>query len=200
MERRERQTRSAAREFRAQETDGKRYIEAYFAVFDSVYEIWPGETESIAPHAFDGALDDIRCLTDHLTHLVLGRTRVGTLELRTDAHGLWGRVEINPEDGDAMNLYARVKRGDVSQCSFGFDILEEEREARADGTVHYTIKRVKLYEVTICTFPAYKETSATARAAREAEHRRQRAREWKERMTRRLKKNGTQTGDAQLQD
>lgn len=192
-ERFERQTRCAAREFRTQETDGKRYIEAYFAVFDSVYEIWPGMTESIDRGAFDGALeDDIRCLTDHIPHLVLGRTHAGTFELRVDTHGLWGRVQINEEDSDALNLYARVKRGDVSQCSFGFDILEEDCEHRADGSTHYKIKRVKLYEGSICTFPAYKETSALARS----QERKQRAKDWKDKMTRRLRRDGTQTGDA----
>jgi HK97 family phage prohead protease len=68
-----------------------------------------------------------------------------------------------------MNLWERVQRGDVDQCSFGFDILEEETEWRQDDTVHWTVKRVKLYEVSPCTFPAYEETSLSARKA-EAEN------------------------------
>ncbi|MFR3430819.1 MAG: HK97 family phage prohead protease [Holdemanella porci] len=43
-----------------------------------------------------------------------------------DDKGLWGEVEINESDQDAMNLYARVQRGDVDQCSFGFEITSEE--------------------------------------------------------------------------
>lgn len=62
-----------------------------------------------------------------------------------------------------MNLYARVKRHDVDQCSFGFDILDEETDVREDGSVHWKIKKVKLYEVSVCTFPAYEETSVNAR-------------------------------------
>lgn len=124
---------------------------------------WPGATESIAPEAFDGALsDDIRCLIDHETRLVLGRNKAGTLTLNTDSRGLWGEVKINKNDQDAMNLYERVKRGDVDQCSFGFDILDEEFEDRGTD-VHWTIKKVKLYEVSIVTFPAYEETSVSAR-------------------------------------
>ena len=50
-----------------------------FAVFNTVYEICPGATESIEPTAFDGALsDDIRALINHDSTLVLGRTKAGT--------------------------------------------------------------------------------------------------------------------------
>lgn len=150
--------------FKTRTEDGRLYISGYFSVFDSVYELWPGATESIDAHAFDGQLSgDIRCLIDHDTRLVLGRNKAGTLILKIDSRGLWGEVEINPNDQDAMNLYERVKRGDVDQCSFGFDIENEEFTDNGDGTVHWTIKSVKLYEVSIVTFPAYEETSVSAR-------------------------------------
>lgn len=157
--------RSVASEFRtrADNETGDLYISGYFSVFNSNYEIFEGATESVAPEAFEGALsDDIRCLIDHETRLVLGRTKAGTLTLKTDSRGLWGEVKINPKDQDAMNLYERVKRGDVDQCSFGFDILEEEFEDRGT-TVHWTIKRVRLYEVSVVTFPAYEDTGVSAR-------------------------------------
>ena len=164
--RKERQTRTHEATFETRETGDERRIEGYFSVFGSNYEIAPGATESIDPHAFDEALtrDDVRVLVDHDTRLVLGRTSVGTAELRVDEHGLWGSVLINPDDTDAMNAYARNKRGDVTQASFGFDILDEETDKRADGSVHWTIKKVKLYEVSLCTFPAYRETELKARA------------------------------------
>lgn len=167
MEKRtERQTRTREAAFETRENGDEKRIEGYFSVFGSDYEIFPGATESIDPHAFDDALtqDDVRVLVDHDTRLVLGRTSAGTAELRVDDHGLWGSVIINPDDTDAMNAYARNKRGDVTQASFGFDILDEETEKRADGSVHWTIKKVKLYEVSLCTFPAYKETELKARA------------------------------------
>ena len=54
---------SKASEFRATDVEGSPQIEAYFAVFNDIYEMYPGGTESIDPHAFDDALsDDIRCL------------------------------------------------------------------------------------------------------------------------------------------
>ena len=159
-----RRTRALGTRFAARQDGDARCIEGYFAVFGSVYELWPGATESVDPAAFDGALDDdIRALCDHETRLVLGRTKAGTLELKADEHGLWGRITINVQDADAMNLYARVQRGDVDQCSFGFDILDEESIYNADGSVHWIIKRVKLYEVSVVTFPAYEETAVQAR-------------------------------------
>ena len=191
MVRKDRQLRMIPCDYATREEDGKKYIEGYFAVFNSNYELWPGATESVAPGAFDGALsDDIRCLIDHETRLVLGRNTVGTLSLRVDERGLWGRVEINELDSDAMNLYARVQRGDVSQCSFGFEILDEETEYREDGSVHWTIKRVKLYEVSIVTFPAYKETGVQARKAEYDQMKKRRADAFREKCMRRLKKHG----------
>ena len=159
-----RQVRSMATEFRAAEADGEKYIEGYFAVFGSNYEIWAGATESVDPHAFDDTLSgDVRALVNHDTTLVLGRTKAKTLELKVDSRGLWGRAKINPDDSDAMNLYSRVQRGDVDQCSFGFEVLDEEANYSDNGSVHWTLKKVGLYEVSCCTFPAYEETSISAR-------------------------------------
>lgn len=182
-------------EFRAMEENEERVIEGYFAVFDGTYELWPGATESIDRNAFDGELDgDVRALIDHDTRLVLGRTIAGTLALRVDTHGLWGRIVINPDDQDAVNLYARVKRGDVSQCSFGFEILDEERTINeSTGDVHWLIKRVKLYEVSVCTFPAYQSTSVSARADEMAQVKKRQFENWKENLKARLSKNGSAT-------
>lgn len=178
-----RQARCMPTQFRAAEENGEKYIEGYFSVFGSIYEIWPGATESVDIHAFDGALsDDIRALTDHITHLVLGRNTAGTLELRVDNHGLWGRIRINQSDSDAMNLYARVQRGDVNQCSFGFDILDEKTEYREDGSVHWLILRVKLWEVSVVTFPAYADTNVSARKRDFEDVKKRQAQAWREQM------------------
>lgn len=184
-----------ATQFRAEEQNEQRVIEGYFAVFDGTYELWPGATESIDRNAFDGELDgDVRALIDHDTRLVLGRTIAGTLTMRVDTHGLWGRIVINPDDQDAVNLYARVKRGDVSQCSFGFEILDEERTINeSTGDVHWLIKRVKLYEVSVCTFPAYQSTSVSARADEMAQVKKRQFENWKENLKARLSKNGSAT-------
>lgn len=186
----DRQIRYCPAQFRAAEDNGKRYIEGYFSVFDDTYQLWQGASESVDPNAFEGALDgDVRALINHETRLVLGRTKAGTLELRVDEKGLWGRIEINPDDADAMSLYARVKRGDVDQCSFGFDILEERETVDENtGAVHWTILRVHLWEVSVVTFPAYEKTSVSARMRRYEEIKRSRADAWRARQKARIHK------------
>lgn len=182
-----RQIRSIRTDFQTREEGDALSIEGYFAVFGSNYEIAPDMSESIAPGAFSNTLGgDIRALVNHDTTLVLGRNTAHTLELREDEHGLWGKISINPNDGDAMNLYARVKRGDVDQCSFGFDIVDEEAEYRADGTAHWTIKEVVLYEVSCCTFPAYTETNISARTKERDEAQRRTLEAWKAKQKARL--------------
>lgn len=158
------QTRSLQTKLKTRAEEDEMIIEGYFAVYNTETELWPGAYEEIAPGAFDNTLsNDIRALINHDTSLVLGRTKAGTLELKTDSRGLWGRIKINPNDTDAVNLYERVKRGDVDQCSFGFNIISEETDYRDDGTVKWTIKEVDLHEVSIVTFPAYEETGVQAR-------------------------------------
>lgn len=183
-----RQMRSVPSKFQTRAEGDDLYIEGYFSVFGGVYELWDGASETIAPGAFTETLGgDIRALIDHESRLVLGRTTAGTLELREDETGLWGRVKINPNDQDAMNLYERVRRGDVDQCSFGFDILDEETETRENGEVRWTIRKVKLYEVSVVTFPAYQETSVTARKRDYEEIQKRKTEAWRESMRKKLK-------------
>ena len=161
-------------DFQTREADGNLYIDGYFAVFNSEYWLWDSAFETIDPGAFSLETDtDVRALTNHDTTLVLGRTTAGTLQLKIDERGLYGEILVNPKDQDALNLYERVKRGDVTQCSFGFDILQESVEYREDGMTVWHLQRVKLYEVSVCTFPASEETGVQARRS-ELEHIRQR--------------------------
>lgn len=158
------QQRSLQAELNTRSDKDEMVIEGYFAVFNSETELWPGAYEEIAPGAFDKSLsNDVRALINHDTSLVLGRSKAGTLELKTDSRGLWGSIKINPNDTDAVNLYERVKRGDVDQCSFGFIIVSEETEFRDDGTVKWRLTEVDLHEVSIVTFPAYEATAVQAR-------------------------------------
>lgn len=151
------------------DSDAAPVISGYFSVFGSPYDICAGVREFVDAHAFDDALSgDVRALINHDTRLVLGRTTAHTLQLRVDAHGLAGDITINRDDTDAMNLYARVQRGDVSQCSFGFDVLKDTVKNYENGNMDFIIEKVRLYEVSVCTFPAYEETSVSARSALDA--------------------------------
>lgn len=188
MDRKCRQMRSVPSRFDTREENDALYIEGYFSVFNTNYDLWPGASESVAPGAFSQTLGgDIRALIDHETRLVLGRNKAGTLELREDSHGLWGRVAINRNDQDAMNLYERVKRGDVDQCSFGFEITKEDTDIREDGSVHWTIREVKLYEVSVVTFPAYEETSVSARKKEYADIQKRKTEAWRETMQKKIR-------------
>ncbi len=183
-----RQLRSTPQQFRTRDDGDDLIIEGYFAVFDSPYVLWDGATEIVKPGAFAGCLSgDIRALIDHDTRLVLGRTKAGTLTLREDARGLYGTIKINRDDADAMSLYARVQRGDVDQCSFGFDIEEETFVDLGGGQCRWEINKVNpLYEVSVVTYPAYEETAVKARHADLAEIQRRQAEAWKTKMINRL--------------
>lgn len=191
-----RTVRSVPVEFMTREEEGNKSIEGYFAVFNSVYDIAPGMSESIAPGAFSKSLaGDIRALVNHDTSLVLGRTKAGTLVLREDSRGLWGHIDINPNDVAAMDLYARVQRGDVDQCSFGFEIRSQDTDIKEDGSIHWTLTEIELYEVSCCTFPAYEETSISARTAERDNIRKRETEAWREKAKARLK-DGTESTDA----
>ena len=182
--------------FETRSEDGELYIEGYFAVYNSEYELWPGASEIIKPGAFAESIhQDVRALINHDTSLVLGRTTAGTLTLRDDPErGLWGSIKINRDDSDATNLYARVQRGDVDQCSFGFDIERETFIDLGDGRCRWEIEKVNpLFEVSVCTFPAYEGTSVSARRQQLETIKQREAQAWRESMKSRLEatKHGT---------
>lgn len=161
-------------------------LEGYFARYDDVYQVAEGVTESIQRGAFAESVNgDVRALYNHNTDLVLGRTSAGTLELKDTEDGLWGRIHINAKDTQAVDVYERVKRGDISGCSFGFEIPAgcDVCSKNPDGSLHWTITRVEpLYEVSPCVFPAYEATHINARERQRDAMRERELTAWKERM------------------
>lgn len=164
-------------------------ISGYFVVFNQPYFVTDDEEEIIMPGAFnDTDQSDVRALTDHLTHLVLGRSTVNTLTYSIDEVGVYCDILVNPADTDAMNLYARVQRGDVDQASFGFDESDVRYIALPDGRTQRQIWGIsKLWEVSVCTFPAYEQTSVSARSREPDADPALRLAEWKKSMKRRLR-------------
>lgn len=181
------------------EDGGKKYLEGYFSVFGEPYQVWDGWVETIERGAFARYLasgSDVKVLWNHDSNIVLGSTSNGTASLREDETGLFGSVEINEGDQEALNGYARVARGDVDGCSFGFDISRQEEWWDDEGVYHTKILEVDpLYEVSPCTFPAYKATSISARnkdgleeaKRRYEETKKQKMNEWREHMRKRMK-------------
>lgn len=182
MNRDDKQIRTMQGEFIAREaSENDPIIEGRFISFTGEYRIAPDAVETISPELeIEG--DDIRALVDHETRLVLGRTTANTLTLERKDDGVWGTIKVNPNDQDAMNLYARVQRGDVSQCSFGFYVLDEETEFLEDDKVKWTIKKIYLLEVSVVTFPAYEDTGVSARADEAKLLKQKKFEAWKQRM------------------
>lgn len=154
--------------FRAEESDdGKLFLEGYFIVFNQETNLYADVYEEIAPESVTESLreNDIRALFNHESATVLGRTGNNTLELTADSNGLRGKIEINQNDAEAMNIYSRVKRGDINACSFGFYPTKEVFTERDDGTFHILVTEMDLLEVSPVTFPAYPQTEVAARSA-----------------------------------
>ena len=158
MERRQIQS-----EFRATEKDGKKTIEGKFIVFNSKTELWPQFYEEIAPEAIND-ISNVTALWNHNMDIVLGNTKNRTLSLDKRPDGLYGIIDINEEDTEAVNAHARVKRGDVPGCSFGFMPTKQQFEDFPDGTTTVRVLELELYEVSPCVFPAYPQTAVSARS------------------------------------
>lgn len=137
------------------EPDGK--LRGYAAVFDQWADDGYGGRERVRPGAFRKTLKespDIRALWNHNTDLVLGRTGNGTLLLREDSHGL--AIEIDPPDTQAgRDAVVSVKRGDVSQMSFGFNVIKDAETNDENGNRKRELIELKLHEVSPVTFPFY---------------------------------------------
>jgi len=152
--------------FSVRESDNQeKYIEGYFIRYNEPTKLYDGMYEEIKPEALIKSLEnnDIRCLFNHDSAIVLGRTTNNTLTLKSDANGLFGTVKINTNDKQANDIYARIQRGDIDACSFGFIPLEEDVEQMDDGSVKFVVKNIDLKEVSPVTFPAYPTTMVQAR-------------------------------------
>ena len=149
------------------EDGGEPMLVGYAAVFNELSVDFGGWHEVIMPGAFSqaiGAGADVRALWQHDTALVLGRTTNGTLRLAEDELGL--KAEISPPGTTwAADALMALRRGDVNQMSFGFDVPAggDTWREQPDGWLR-TIWRVEpLYEVSPVTFPAYPQTSVQTR-------------------------------------
>lgn len=165
-------------EFRESD-DGGATISGYAAVIGQETVIGGGEwsfREVIEPGAFDDAVgrDDVRALFNHNPDILLGRTQSETLRLKADTKGLRYDVDL-PDTVAAKDVRTLIKRGDVSGSSFAFRVEDDEwEEGKTDkksGTRTLPLRRIRkveLFDVSPVTYPAYPQTSVSARSKAQA--------------------------------
>ena len=148
-------------------------LTGYAAVFGQETVIGDWFRERIEPGAFTAALarqDDVRALVNHDPTRILGRSTAGTLRLTQDAVGL--RYEITPPDTSyARDLIVSVQRGDVTQSSFAFRVVKDKvlPLARGETLPLRVVEDVELFDVSPVTYPAYVNTTVSARAVEAAQ-------------------------------
>ena len=166
---RERRTIALPIELRAKKESSPDVVSGYAALFydskdpGTQYQLWSGCFERIQPGAFDSALkrpDDVRCLFNHDPNQILGRSLSETLTLKVDSKGLYFECQL-PNSPAGQTVREAIARGDVSGCSFSFDVLVAtwtEANSGADEINYRDILDVALYDVGPVTFPAYVST------------------------------------------
>jgi HK97 family phage prohead protease len=152
-------------EFRmVQGEDKKPKIEGHAAMFDKLSEPMFGFREKIAAGAFAESIkrDDIRALFNHDANYVLGRNKAKTLRLNEDEIGL--HIEIDPPQTSwANDLTESIRRGDISQMSFGFIVEADEWQHHKGKDSIRTLTKVQLFDVSPVTYPAYPQTTVAVR-------------------------------------
>ena len=115
-------------------------------------------------------LEDVRFLVNHdQSKVPLARSRRNsknsTMQLSVDDEGMEIQVELDTENNtEARNLYSAIERGDITGMSFMFGIDDEEWENLDSDYPTRHIKSIStVVEVSAVTFPAYEDTSISAR-------------------------------------
>ena len=144
-----------------------------------VYDSWTNlgwYDEQIQRGALDNTdLTDVRFLINHNTDMIpLARSRNNnensTMQMTVDEGGMNIRVNLDTENNaDARSLYSAVERGDIDGMSFMFVVDGELWEEEESEHPKRTITDIeKVFEVSAVTFPAYEQTSISARGLSEA--------------------------------
>lgn len=144
-------------------------IEGHGALFNDETVIGSWFRERILPGAFKESLaeDDIRVAFNHDYNFILGRTSAGTAVVEEDKKGL--RYEATPPASRA-DVVESIQRGDITGSSFSFtvDSPDDEEwdysETKKGMLPLRTIKKARLYETGPVAFPAYENTTVSARA------------------------------------
>ena len=100
--------------------------------------------------------DDIRSLWAHDTALVIGRRSADTLAVEKQRQGLFARIQPPSWAADYVET---VSRGDITQASFGFMVIEDVWHfMRDEEKILREITDMVIFEVSVVAFPAYPAT------------------------------------------
>lgn len=124
-----------------------------------------GFIEQVDPGAFDKTLReaDVRGLGNHDPNWLLGRTKSGTMRLRSDRDGLYYEIDVNTQDPDGQRALAKVQRGDWDGASFSFQTIRDEWNWDTSPPQRRLLE-VSLIDVGPVTFAAYPDATAASRA------------------------------------
>jgi HK97 family phage prohead protease len=129
-----------------------------FEGYGSVFGVVDSYRDVVMPGAFKESLENYgmpKLLLQHASWMVGGKY----LEVYEDEKGLYVKGELNLEVQAAREVYSLMKQGAISGLSIGYSVQEEEQD-RTTGVNQ--LKKVRLYEVSIVTFPANEEAEVTA--------------------------------------
>jgi hypothetical protein len=134
-------------------------ISGFAARYGKATMIEPGLREIIKRGAFTQTVkrkDSCIACFNHDESKILGRVSAGTLRLRDDSEGLFFDCDT-PDTSYAQDLLESIRRGDISECSFGFylDPDGDEFSKDADGTILRQIRSCSVFDVSPVTNPAY---------------------------------------------
>ncbi len=168
----DRQYRHFTFETRAESGDGRLIVTGFPIVFNReavLYEIDGIQyKEVIEPGALDATImDDVVLNIDHKGKPA-AKTRNGTLRLERRDDGLYMEADLS-QNATGRELYEDIKNGFYDKMSFAFTVAPGgDFYDRATRTRH--IKSIaRLWDVATVTFPAYNETSISARSYFEAQ-------------------------------
>lgn len=170
-------TRAYQLELRADE-EQKGIIEGVPIVFEkeTIIEDWAGRyKEIISKDALKNTdLRDVRLFVNHdFNKLTLARSKngKGTMSLTVEDDGLHMKAQLDIENNaEARSLYSAIQRGDMDGMSFAFRIDKEQWSDIESELPTRTINGISIvHEVSVVNFPAYQQTSVSARSSEETE-------------------------------
>lgn len=140
-------------------------LTGYACVTGTPYEVndWLGAyEETVEAGSFTKTLaerDDVRLLLNH-DGLPLARTKSGTLRLSEDGTGLATDADLDKRSTLTNDVSVAMERGDLDQMSFAFQVTRQEWN---DDYTQRFIREVKLFDVSVVTYPANPSTSVKLR-------------------------------------